>query len=395
MMKKKRSLTDTLRDWDQGERSGGDLERFEHIVRSADLDSIVRQALSSSTATIRDISIRREHGGIGIGTAVLVVEGTADEHGQVRPWAIILKILAKQPGQEDKRQPHYWKREAAFFSSSLAQEICIGLRTPRCFAIQSISDDEIALWLEYVPHRTTLWSDELFYRAARRVGHFNGHWYGANDRLCEPWMNEQCGFLESWFPLIDEWLDTIEPQWESYREMGVSFADDFLPQLRCGWNRSKAYVQIYKSAPKTLCHFDAHQDNLLWNEERDEDLVAIDWAYVGPGALGQDVVLLIFHRTLPGKGLAPARLREFSEDVYGHYVAGLHEIRWGGPDDEIRVGYLAYATILWAGTTVMVLSQALSRYQSQQVAADMLEDTVKYRWEYFGQCASELEALTG
>ena len=79
-MKQKQSLTETLRHFreDRGERLEGGLERFEQIVRSADLDSMVRQALSSSTATVTDMTIRPAQGGIGVGTAVYVVDGTAD-----------------------------------------------------------------------------------------------------------------------------------------------------------------------------------------------------------------------------------------------------------------------------------------------------------------------------
>jgi len=165
--------------------------------------------------------------------------------------------------------------------------------------------------------------------------------------------------------------------------------------LRRDWNRSKANVQIYKSAPKTLCHFDTHQDNLLWHKGRPEDLVAIDWSYVGPGALGQEIVVMIVHRTRPGKGLAPARLREFSEEVYRHYVAGLRQVGWDGSDDEIRVGYLAYATILWAAWIVLKLSQALNRAQSEQAVHHTIEEALDYEWEYLRQCISELEALTG
>jgi thiamine kinase-like enzyme len=144
-----------------------------------------------------------------------------------------------------------------------------------------------------------------------------------------------------------------------------------------------------------LCHFDTHQENLLWNEERPEDLVAIDWAYVGPGALGQEIVVMVAHRMRPGKGLLPARLREFSEEVYRHYVDGLREVGWAGRDDEVRVGYLAYATLLWAAWVVRRLSQALNRDQSEGAASHTLEDTLTYLWEYLRQCMSELEALTG
>jgi hypothetical protein len=177
--------------------------------------------------------------------------------------------------------------------------------------------------------------------------------------------------------------------------MGVPFADNFLSQLRSSWQRCKTYVQIYKAAPKTLCHFDIHQDNLLWNDEEHEDLVAIDWAYVGPGALGQDIVVMIFHRLKPGKGLVHARLREFSEDVYSHYVDGLREVGWDGPSDEIRVGYLAPAAICWTYLAVSSLARALSCYVSEQVTTDMPQDNVRYLWEYARQCMSELETLTG
>jgi hypothetical protein len=148
-MKEGQSVTESLRHLreDREERLRGGSDRFEQIVRGADLDALVRQALSSSTAIVRDLSVRRVQGGIGLGTAVHIVEGTADERGHVRPWAMVLKTLTKLPGQEHEREPHYWKREAEFFGCSLPSEIDVGLRPPRCYAIQPLSEDEIALWL--------------------------------------------------------------------------------------------------------------------------------------------------------------------------------------------------------------------------------------------------------
>jgi hypothetical protein len=396
-MAEEQSQTELVRQLAEArkEHAEGDSARLEQILHSADLDSLVRQALCLPAATVRDVSSRQVHGGIGVGTSVFVVKGTAHNRGQVRPWTIIVKTLSRLPGQDDQRLALYWKREAAFLSSALAQEMEVGLRPPRCFAVQPVAEDEIALWLEHVPHQSALWTDALYYRAAHKLGQFNGHWYGADRWLNERWMNQQRGFVEAWFPMVDGGLDAIEARWASYRDIGISLNDGFPTQLRRAWDRCMKHVQIYKAAPQTLCHFDAHRNNLLWNDERPDDLVAIDWAYVGPGALGQEIVVMVVNRMNTGGDFALDRLHSFGHQLYSHYAEGLRQVGWDGRDDEVRIGYLASATVFWIGMIVQALARVLPRDQAEQAAVGPVQDRVSCLWEYFRGCASELDALVG
>jgi hypothetical protein len=75
-----------------------------------------------------------------------------------------------------------------------------------------------------------------------------------------------------------------------------------------------------------------------------KELVAIDWAYAGQGAVGEElgqlvVASLYFFETV---GIAP---RDLAAACFAGYVAGLREAGWAGDEHLVRLGFAVDAAL--------------------------------------------------
>jgi thiamine kinase-like enzyme len=98
---------------------------------------------------------------------------------------------------------------------------------------------------------------------------------------------------------------------------------------------------------RTLCHLDLHPANLF---ARDDTTVAIDWSFVGLGAIGEDAGNLVPDSVLDFH-VSPDRIGELHEVVSRGYEAGLREAGWDGPAELVHLATSAtiaakYAWIL-------------------------------------------------
>jgi hypothetical protein len=86
------------------------------------------------------------------------------------------------------------------------------------------------------------------------------------------------------------------------------------------------------------------------NADGQEELIALDWAFCGLGAIGADIAELVGGSTYYFE-IEPAQLPEFEETVLDGYSAGLRETGWDGDMRLARLGYLS-AIALWSGATL-------------------------------------------
>ena len=108
-------------------------------------------------------------------------------------------------------------------------------------------------------------------------------------------------------------------------------------------------IQILEQLPQVFSHFDFNQRNLLIRQAANggDELVALDWACAGTGALGGELVSLIGSSAMLYE-FDPAGLPVLEAAAYPEYLAGLREAGWDGDPQQVRLAYCAWLA-LWCG----------------------------------------------
>lgn len=93
--------------------------------------------------------------------------------------------------------------------------------------------------------------------------------------------------------------------------------------------------------PRTLCHLDFWPRNLF---DDDGVTVAVDWAFVGLGAVGEDAGNLVPDAVFDGF-LPPERIDELHDLVWAEYLGGLRDAGWTGEERDARLGFCLGAAL--------------------------------------------------
>ncbi|MCB9435038.1 MAG: phosphotransferase [Ardenticatenaceae bacterium] len=217
-------------------------------------------------------------------------------------WRVVVKILRSPEGltmpdgthvthEMTENQHHfgYWQREALAAQSNLFDSLPAGLRVPQFLGMTPISDTECWLWQEYLPaDHKWLWDD--YDAAAYRLG----QWQANHQELFQySWLGRD--WLAGWvhsplmgiFGMVEGMNGYQHPLLTAY------FAPEELAALRQLWADRQHYLGKLAQLPQTLCHLDAHRGNLSW---QGDDLAMFDWAFVGAGALGEELAAFVGRR---------------------------------------------------------------------------------------------------
>lgn len=316
-----------------------------HEVPASELE----QVLSTTDVTLRRLlhstrtSVTRGVWRVtsGNGSAVLKVlsPGTADAS-----WA----------GSRNPEAARYWKREALFYEAGLFKEYAdAGFRTPSLLARFERSNGDIALWLEDIDGiPATTWEIERFASASRLLGRAQGAFLVDGTIPQNGWLSRN---------FLQDYLDSWEVDW-SLLESDAAWtapliADLFPARLRddlLRLHRERAtFVSWLQRLPRTLCHLDLWPSNMFATADA---TVLIDWAFVGDGAVGEDIGNLIpdsvFDLWLPS-----AQLRELDRAVFDSYLEGLREAGWEADERLVRLGTCAGAIkYAWLGPYMLSLA---------------------------------------
>jgi thiamine kinase-like enzyme len=108
------------------------------------------------------------------------------------------------------------------------------------------------------------------------------------------------------------------------------------------------FLAILDRMPMTLCHHDFHPANLFTGA--DDAPVAIDWSFVGIGAVGEDAGNLVPDTVLDFH-VGPEHLDDLYDAVAQGYTAGLREAGWAGDGRAVRLPMAATmaAKYAWIG----------------------------------------------
>jgi hypothetical protein len=320
------------------------------------LTPLVRRVLRSDAAVVRTWDVKPLAGGLGVavGAGVLYrVAGTACERGVERPWSLVVKILRAPSGEAtffnhpDPSHPTYWKREALVYRSGVLDGLPRGLAVPACFAVVEHADG-VWLWLEEIVEAIgPRWPLAAFGEAARHLGRFNGAYLAGRPLPVDPWLSS--GLLrprgERSVPFWDGF--PAKRDRPHFQRVWPETMADRVFRL---WEERQRVLAALDRLPQVLCHADCGRRNLFARRSGDggRETVAIDWAFLGRGAVGEECAPLVMASVLLGEGLEPADVPALSRACYAGYLAGLRDAGWAGDERLVRLGYAA-ATALRFG----------------------------------------------
>jgi thiamine kinase-like enzyme len=154
-----------------------------------------------------------------------------------------------------------------------------------------------------------------------------------------------------------------------------------------------ALLDALDRMPRALCHFDVHPANLFGDE--DGPTIAIDWSFVGIGAIGEDVGNLVPDAVLDFH-IAPDRIDELYERLVRGYTDGLRAAGWRGPDSLPRAAMAMTIAAKYAWIAPEV-ENALAE-QREMLNRRPLNETLKW-WEpavvFIAERIREAHALLG
>jgi aminoglycoside/choline kinase family phosphotransferase len=169
-----------------------------------------------------------------------------------------------------------------------------------------------------------------------------------------------------------------------------AFPPTMANRLKLLWGQREDFLAALDRLPQTLCHRDVFPANLLTRRRGDgqKETVALDWAFVGIGPVGEDLPSLIALSAPPEmRGIGPAELQK---PVFEAYVQGLHEAGWAGDARLVRLGYAASAALRYACLTAgVVLLHALDdglRAAMEERRGEPIERVLETEAEVFSFC---------
>lgn len=239
-------------------------------------------------------------------------------------------------GSHDPTQPWYWRRELHLYERGAPGSYReAGLRAPERLGVTRRADGLVALWLEAAPGRNgAALSVADLGRVAERLGRAQGR-YGVDESLPEEswWCRQFVGrYLRTFDADVDYGLLEDDRAWA--RPVIAEAVDG---GLRARVGRLLAdqddLLGRLETRPRTVAHLDVWPANLFVSED---EVVLVDWAHCGLGAVGEDIGNLIVDAVLDL--LLPAEaLPEIEAVVVDGYRRGLDAAGWRGGVEDLLV----------------------------------------------------------
>jgi hypothetical protein len=197
------------------------------------------------------------------------------------------------------------------------------------------------LWMEHVKEQSSKnWGVDDYAFVAHELGQWNGACILHTPLPTETWLARR--HYISWL----SWMN-IEQDWQ-FRLNQVHVSSKLRDRYEQLWGEREVFYRVLEKLPQVLSHFDSQRRNLFIrkNSDNQDELVAIDWAFCGVGALGAELNGLVM-----GNGYMlewpSTELINLEAIAYPRYLQGLRDAGWSGNVDLVRLGYDAWKAVYY------------------------------------------------
>ncbi len=291
------------------------------------------------------------------------LSGTGQDGDIAVPWSLVIKALKSPAGMvmpgghviteemaDDPAPFGYWKREYLGFESGALNDLPQGVRAPRYIGSTEQPGPVIWLWMEEIMDASEpRWPLERYRTVARQFGRFNGAYLAGRPAPSGAWVTS--GWLQSWVTtvvaMIAGFMQDAGP-WE-HPVARNAFPQPVRERLLDAWGRHAVLLAGLERLPQTFCHLDAYRSNLMLcpGVEGQDETVAIDWAFAGKAAVGEELSSLIIASMLLGH-VAVADAARLEQVAFEGYLGGLRDAGWSGDPRLVRYGYTASAVLRYS-----------------------------------------------
>lgn len=304
---------------------------------AAQLTTLVRQVTSRPHAQLSDWQVTLIHGGATTNARVYRLAGQASDQGQSIGWSLVLKEWRQRNAQDGPLARNYWKREACAYQSDLLTAVRPGLLPVACLGVFEQGDTTVWLALKDIATpQPRPWRAADFGRAALDLGMFNGSFL--NQPLpTHEWLSRD--WLRGWVARCEGAVLEL-PEMLRQPLIAAHISADLAQDIRRLWDDRERLLTVLEQLPQTICHRDTFVRNLFVGSSPQQPTIAIDWATIGVGPIGEDLAALI-GGSLVFFELAAADLQEVAPHAVQHYLDGLRSQGWQGDLAQVQLGYTA------------------------------------------------------
>jgi hypothetical protein len=339
---------------------------------AGDLQPIVAASLGVGSVAPAEWSCEPILAGDGQGLGVFRVSGTAHVGQDPRTWSVILKVLPDDSGFA----PSAWslaRREPLAYASGLLDTLPDALGAPRCLRHETQRGRHL-LWLEDLGGDDPPWSLADYAHAARLLGRFNGAYLRGRPVPATGWLSRD--WLRSW---LAEGAAAVEelPRHARHPLVRRVYPPALRDRIAELWARRERLLDALDGLPQVLCHHDAFRRNLFLRNGR---LLAVDWAFLGPGPLGAELAPLV-SASAALRGIDQARWADLERTANASYADGLADAGWNGSPQLPWLGFAATSALRYLPGVVRLLLPTLldetAQRRTEAVLGIPFEQTVE------------------
>jgi hypothetical protein len=274
----------------------------------------------------------------------------------------------------DPARWNYWAREGlAFEHGIVASYEPSGIVAPNLVAAHHDAREIVMLldFVEGIPAEH--WGIPDYANAARALGEAQAHHVSERPASSYPWLSRR--FLREYSSAkpVDWSLLTDDDAW-SFPLVARNFPNELREAATWLHSARNRLYDLAERAPRTLCHLDFWTKNLILRE--DGKLALLDWAFVGDGAIGEDVGNLVPDAAFD-HFIAAELLPTLHQVVLEAYTEGLRNGGWTGDSRLVELGMCASA-VKYDWLTPWMLASARSERQLRYGGTEQIDATHRF-----------------